>query len=142
MTNINKNFERLIQELQVGQELKEVDPIYGGALHKMWKVTTKTDVFAVKEINDHISEKETFPNSYEVSEEISYEFSKEGIPAVPAIKVNDHFVHKIDGRWYIIYPYINANLCPFENLTEAQLQSVGSIFAKMHNLNLHIIAVP
>lgn len=141
MTNINKHFERLILETQIGQELKEVEPIYGGALHKIWKVTTKTDVFAVKEINEHIAEKETFLNSYEVSEEISYEFKKEGIPAVSAIKVNNHFAHKIDSRWYIIYPYVNANLCPFEKLTEAQLQSVGSIFAKMHNLNLQIKGV-
>ncbi|MGE3318800.1 MAG: aminoglycoside phosphotransferase family protein [Candidatus Berkiella sp.] len=133
-----QQFEKLVHYLQLGQKLVLVEPILGGALHNMWKLTTDTGVFAVKEINSHISKKETFPHSYEVSEEVATRFSQNGIPAISANKIHDRFVHHVDEHWYLIYPYYNAQVCQFEALTEEQLQRVGSIFAGIHNLNIRV----
>lgn len=134
----HKRFEKIILKFELGRKLLELEPIYGGALHRMWKLTTDTDVFAVKEINSHITEKDTFPINYEVSEEIASTFSQNGIPAISAIKINERYVHKVADCWYIIYPHIHAQLCSFDDLSDNQLQTVGSIFANMHNLNIKV----
>jgi len=136
--NSKQHFEKLVRHLGLAQKLLQFEPILGGALHKMWKLVTDAGDYALKEINPHITEKAIFPTSYEVSEEIAARFNQMGIPAISAIKIQDRFVHDLNGHWYLIYPYYHAKLCQFAALTNGQLQRVGSIFADMHNLNLTV----
>lgn len=136
-----KHLEKLAHHLELGNRLKQVEPILGGALHNMWKLSTDKGDFAIKVINQHILQKDSFPLSYEVSEEIAARFNQHGIPAISAIKIHNRFVQQLENHAYLVYPYQNAKLCRFEDLAENQLQTIGSIFAKIHNLNLAIDGV-
>lgn len=134
-------FQLIIQTLGLGNNLVNFEPLHGGALHKMWRLDTDQGQYALKQINEHITEKESFPTTYEISEKISDSFYNSGIQAVSALKFNNHFVHNISGLWCILYPYIHGKVIPIDELNERQLQDVGHIFADLHTLKLNVEGV-
>ena len=48
---LNQKIERLIQENNLGNEIKNIDKVTGGLSHRMYKVETDKGIYAVKELN-------------------------------------------------------------------------------------------
>lgn len=131
-------FNSLVDNLKLGHLLRAPEQFRGGALHKTWHLVTDQGEYAAKEINQHIASKISFPQSYECSEEIAMTFSRQGISAVSAIRFHDHFVHKIQEKWFIVYPKVKGKIIPLNELTKAHALQIGKIFSRMHNLNFSI----
>lgn len=134
-------FKVLAQDLKLGYLRESPKQLSGGALHKMWHLVTDQGEYAAKEINQHITTKSSFPQSYESAEEIAGAFAQHGFPAVSAIKMHDHFVHRVQEKWFIVYPKVEGKIIPLNELGTVHAAQIGKIFYKMHNLNLSINGV-
>ena len=133
--------EMTIKKLKLGTALIHFEPLLGGAIHKMWKVETEHGHFAIKEINDHITEKPTFLESYEISEQISDLLHQNGIPSVSALKINNHYLHEISSKWFIVYPFVIGKITDIDQLKRSQIEKIGNIFAQIHALKLNLKGV-
>ncbi len=134
---MNSNLIELIKRVvKEHADVASIKPLHGGALHRMWFVKTKDNVYAIKEINDYLSKKSTFPDSYERAEAIAFRFSQVGIPAVSALQFDDQYVQCVNDRYYLIYPYIEGKIIPPEQVKISQLPIIGELFARMHGLEL------
>lgn len=131
-------FFKVVQDLQLGSYVYNTHSLHGGALHKMWFIETDKGQFALKEINPHITQRRSYPKSYEIAEKIASEFHQHGIPAVAAIKINHQFVHQIEDKWFIAYPYLKAKVIENNEITLSQTAKIGKIFADLHLLDLKI----
>ena len=49
--NIISKIERLIQEHNLGNSIKSIEKATGGLSHRMYKVETDKEIYAVKELN-------------------------------------------------------------------------------------------
>jgi thiamine kinase-like enzyme len=133
--------KKLIKSLSLGNRLLEQKILTGGALHKMWGLKTDQGIYVAKQINPHITTKDTFPQSYELSELVANKFSESNIPAVAAIKIDKQYVQKISSDYFILYPFIDGNFVDAPALNKQHAYIIGAIFAKMHNLNLHVAGI-
>lgn len=128
---------QLIREILKEEfDLLSIKPLHGGALHRMWFVKTKNNAYAIKEINEYISKKSTFPDSYERAENIAFRFSEVGIPVIAALQFDGQYVQCINERYYLIYPYIEGEVIPPEHIKINQLPIIGELFARMHGVEL------
>lgn len=134
-------FEEVIKQLNLGNNLLGAEPIHGGALHKMWRIETERQVFAIKEINSHVASRRSFWKHHETTENIANTFYQNHIPAVCALKINQHFVNKCLNNFFIVYPYIGGNVIQPDQLNEQQLDTIGSLFSKMHLLDIDVEGV-
>lgn len=131
--NIPAALEKLVKRIKLGSLYQPPSTVNGGALHTMWRIKTSQGDFIAKRINPHIAEKTTFPESYEISEQIANLFKIHNVPAVAALAFNNRYVHEIDGNWFIIYPFVKGHMLDMKDINTEHGKVIGQLFAKIHN---------
>lgn len=101
-----KSANQLCQLFGFGNLLSSPKPVTGGLLHKMWHIQTDTGDYAVKELNPHIMTRNNIVAAYEKSEKIAHAFKDHGIPAVVSILYRNHAVMVLEGKHFIVYPWV------------------------------------
>ncbi len=142
---MNQDFiQKICQKLDIGTPATPAERIYGGLLHKMWKLTTDKNSYAIKELADHIDFKnQAIKNNYELSERIAMKFSHEGIPAISALHKDGDTLMEIDGTFFLIYPWVNAKtLPPHEPISDQHGIKIAELISKIHQINLNIFSLP
>lgn len=91
--------------LGIGEALGEPIAITGGLLQKMYRVCTAEGVFAVKVLNGEIMKWPGVLENTIRSEKIATFFSKK-IPAMTALEVKGEKVCIIDGKFYMVFPWV------------------------------------
>ncbi len=136
--------QKICEKLNLGIPTKPAERIYGGLLHKMWKLTTNKNSYAIKELAPHIDFKnQSIRNNYELSEKIAMMFSNDGIPAISAIHQNGDTLVEIDGEFFLIYPWVNAKtLPPYEPISDQHGVKIAALISKIHQINLNIFSLP
>ena len=78
--DIDLKIEKLILDKNLGNDIKSIDTITGGLMHKMFKAETDKGIYCVKVLNPEVmSRKEAYGN-FVVSESVSNLAKKNGIP--------------------------------------------------------------
>ncbi len=136
--------QKICQKLNLGAPTSPVERIYGGLLHKMWKLTTDQNSYAIKALSSHIDFKnQSIRRNYELSEKIATLFAHDGIPAVSAIHQDGDTLTEIDGTFFLIYPWVNAKtLSPHEPISDQQGIKIAELISKLHQINLNIFSLP
>mgnify|MGYP005750579551 FL=1 len=119
--------------LGIGEALEEPVEITGGLLHKMYRVCTAEGVFAVKVLNSEIMKRPGVLENTIRSEKIAAFFSKK-IPAVTALEVNGEKVCIIDGKFYMVFPWVEGNSVFPPEIQERHCAKIGEILGIMHKL--------
>lgn len=70
-TQYNLNFEKLCNELQLGELISSPKPISGGLLHRMYAIETTQANYAVKALNPQIMIRPAAVQNYINSEKIA-----------------------------------------------------------------------
>jgi len=136
--------QKICQKLNLGDPISPVERIYGGLLHKMWKLTTDQNSYAIKELASHIDFKnQVIKNNYELSEKIATLFAHDGIPAISAIHKDGDYLIEIDGAFFLIYPWVNAKTLPSnQSISDQQGIKIAELISKIHQINLNIFSLP
>ena len=131
---LKESIEKLCNKLELGNLKNQPVRIFGGLLHKMYKVETEIGEYAVKLLNPNIMKRETAMKNYIFSEKVSHIASESGIPAIPAIG-DKEFIHYIDGSYYMVFKWVKAKSILPEKVSQENCIKIGKILAQLHNID-------
>lgn len=133
-TLYNLNFEKLCNKVCIGNLIGEPEQIFGGLLHKMYKIETEKGFFAVKALNPQIMQRETSMGNFVFSEKVANFAFESGIPALPAIAISGNSIHEIDGQYYLVFRWFDGKPLVQNTVEISKCEIIGGLLAKIHNL--------
>lgn len=116
-------------------EIKTLNQVTGGLMHKTWRVQTASGTFAIKQINPEVIQRPKARQDYLDSEKIAKIIKDKGIPAVAALTVNDNPLFENEQGTFMVFPWIEGKIL-VEQATIEQTLVVGEILGKIHSLKL------
>ena len=84
---IDELISTLMTKCGLGAVISSIEPVSGGFMHRMYKVRTKSGIYAVKHLNPEIMGKEGVHDNFDRAEKFECLLEKEDIPIVPALTV-------------------------------------------------------
>ena len=137
ITDIYNDIKVLFNKYKIGNVVLEPSIISGGLMHKMFKVTTETNIYAVKWLNPSIMQRKGVMENMIHSELIANAFSKH-LPAIAALNIDGEIVLHSNNKYYMIFNWMEGSSIfpPFIN--EKHYHSIGSLLGKIHKLNIVI----
>lgn len=136
---IQQCLSQICQHFELDQLKSPPTRVYGGLLHIMWRLESETGTFALKQLSEKIDlHNQAIIKSYELSESIAERFSKLGIPAVSAIKKHGQRLAIINGRGFLLFPWVYAKTVDHNLVSKEHALKIAELIAKMHQLNLDV----
>ena len=97
--NHREDAEPVDESMWSGEKVvSPVEPVSGGFLHRMYKVTTDCGIFAVKHLNRNIMDRAKARENYERAEMLEGLLEREGLPVVSALSVNGRKMQHMEVR--------------------------------------------
>lgn len=131
----DKKIERLIQENNLGNEIKSIKKVTGGLSHRMYKVETDKGIYAVKELNSGVMKREKAYSNFVFSEKVTDIAKENGILAIGAIKLNDEIMVKIEESYFMVFEWIEGKILKAEEITDKHCEIIGKTLAQIHNID-------
>lgn len=135
------NFEMLSSKMNLGKLLTEPKQVFGGFLHRMYHLKTSKGEYAVKALNPQIMQRETALNHFIFSEKVANVAKQNGINALPAIVSNGDSVHKVEGQYYMVFPWVYGRTLPTGKVDMECCKKIGEILANVHKIDFSPIVV-
>lgn len=128
------NIENFCKEYNLGI-VKNITKLTGGLMHKMFKVETDKNIYAIKILNKEVMEREEAYDNFIISETISNLAKENNIPVSSAIKINENYLTKYQDSYYMVFIYIEGKTLQDNEITIQHCQEIGKLLAKIHSLN-------
>lgn len=131
-----KAIEELIADLMrkcgFGAVIFPIEPVSGGLLHRMYRVTTDCGIYAVKHLNPEIMGREGVHDNYARAEKIECLLEKEDIPIVPSITVDGKKMQSIDGHCFYLFHWQEGHITDWDNISRDECRIAGNILGRIH----------
>lgn len=137
-TQYNLNFEKLCNELQLGELISSPKPISGGLLHRMYAIETTQANYAVKALNPQIMIRPAAVQNYIDSEKIANVVA-EHIHALPAKRIKGAALHSIDNQFYLVFDWIEGQRLEQDEVTINNSSLMGTILADIHKTDFRLL---
>ena len=125
--------------LNLGEPTQELERVYGGFHHKMWRLQTDQAIYAVKQLSpDTDINSPQIIDHYNVTETAAEIFSRHGIKAVHAIRNESVYLHVLDQTGYLVYPWSEAVVLDKSQLKEQHAEKIAAVLASMHQANIEV----
>ena len=132
---LNKKIERLIQENNLGNSIKNIEKVTGGLSHRMYKVETDKEIYAVKELNTGVMQREKAYSNFVFSEKVTDIAKENGISAIGAIKFNNDIMVKIEDSCFMVFEWLDGKILKAEEITDKHCEIIGKMLAEIHNID-------
>ncbi len=134
---MKNNLQEVCKIYDLGTVINEATRVYGGLIHKMWRVGTDKAYYAVKQLDPEIDVRyEATRKNYDISEYIAGRFRDHGIPAIGALGKDGKYLVMVNGIGYLVYPWLEAKTLPMNHVSSDHAMQIPAFIAKMHLLNL------
>ncbi len=131
------NIKAVSKAFGLGPPIAEPSRVYGGLLHHMWKLQTETGAYAIKALSSDIPVKDEKINSnYELTEQIAARFIERGVSAVSALKSKGKHLLEVNGRYFLVYPWVNAMALNANVISEYHALKIAEVLAHIHQIHL------
>lgn len=137
----NINFQKLFKSLNLGEIKGSPERVYGGLIHRLFKVNTDRILYSVKALNPNIMAKDSAAEEFTNSEKTAITFQKKHISCLPANTINNNIVHCVDGQYYILYSWIEGENLTFKTIDKEVCYKIGSLLAELHNTSISTFGV-
>lgn len=107
----------------------------GGFLHKMYKVETEQGVYALKQLNPYIMQRETAMENYAIAEGLELLLEQQNLPILPALSFGNRKMQEIDGEYFYLFDYFKGRALKDEEITEYHCAEIGKVLAKIHGID-------
>lgn len=135
-----KHLHIICDELQAELEVidvKEIDGSRGGSL--LWRITADHGSYVIKQLSPDIDVKnKKIIKKYELSETIASQFLMQGVPAVPALKINGRHLFILEDTGYLVYPWIEGQALNRDKVSKNHISKIAEITASIHQINIDI----
>lgn len=129
------DLQKLCELFELGEIISK-ERVFGGLLHKMWKVETNRGIYAVKELNQEILGREGIRENIEYTEKIAKQAEASGILVSSAlISKNGFTIETCGNTFFMAYKWINGEVLPASAVNEKQARQMGSLLGKLHSLD-------
>lgn len=131
--------EALCDLLKIGSLKQPPIRVKGGLLHTMWRLDTTKGSFALKELSSKIDlTNQDIIKNYNLTEHIAWQFKQKGIPAIPAIGFQGHYLTLYNNKGYLLYSWVEGKTLQTDKISEPHALKIAALLAKMHNLHLSV----
>ncbi|MGG4130682.1 phosphotransferase [Paenibacillus illinoisensis] len=130
----NLNFEKVCDQLNLGDLISTPKPILGGLLHRMYVIETRRNKYAIKALNPQIMNRSEAMQNYINSEKIA-NIANKHVPVQPAKRINNSSVHNIDNQFYLIFDWIDGRSLQHNEVTNEHCDQMGTILADLHKID-------
>lgn len=137
ITEIYNDIKELFNKYNIGNVIQEPSSISGGFMHKMFKVTTETNIYAVKWLNSSIMQRNGVMENMINSELIANVFSKY-LPVIAALNIDGQNVLHSNNKYYIVFNWFEGTSVLPPLISEKHCYEIGSSLGKIHRLNIVI----
>lgn len=128
------NIEKFCERYDLGK-IKNISRLFGGLMHKIFKVETDKGIYCIKVLNSEVmARKEAFDN-FVVSESIANLAKQNGIPASSALNMEGNYLTKLDDIYYMVFDFVDGKILKDENITIEHCKKIGNILAHIHSLD-------
>ncbi|WP_152640119.1 protein kinase family protein [Virgibacillus necropolis] len=115
-----ENWIKICTLLEIGIPLRPPQSVTGGLLHHMWRIDTKSGIFAVKVLNPEIMSRPDAKRNYRLSERIAQVAYSNGIHAVPVKMIGNEPWVEVDGKYIMVFDWVYGytllpEQCTFEH---------------------------
>lgn len=124
------DFHAVCQQLNLGALAEEPTRLYGGFLHKMYRVVTENGVYAVKRLNPHVMARPTAAANFRRAEELERKLADTHLPLLPSLTG----MQEVGGDYFYVFPYFDGKALTEGEITSAHCEIVGKILAKLHQV--------
>lgn len=130
----NLNFRGLCQKLHIEEPVFPPEQVWGGLLHRMYRMQSGAHCYAVKALNPEVMRRETAIPNILLSERIASLSKSRGVPAVTAILIAGECIYEVDGQYYMVFPWVEGKPLRLEQVRPEHCRKVGEMLAKIHML--------
>lgn len=134
------DIEKMCEENGLGKVIN-ITKLTGGLLHKMYKVETDKDIYAIKVLNQEVMNRKDAYDNFITSEKISNLAKENGIPVSSALKLNENFIIEYQSYYFMVFNFIDGNILKDEEITVKQCKKIGQILSNIHSLNYNILGL-
>lgn len=135
------DFHTLCQQLNLGNLNEEPMRLYGGLMHKMYRVATEGGVYAVKRLNTHVMARESAAANFAAAEELERKLEGTDLPLLPALTIGGRKMQEVGGDFFYVFPYFDGKALADEHITPAHCEIVGEVLARLHNAERKVAPV-
>ncbi len=128
----------ICDQMDLGRPRGMTERVFGGLIHKIWRIETEKGVFAIKELSKHIKFDDDIKKSYERSEEIARDFQKAGIPAVATLAKNGNALVELNTGHLLCFPWVNGTPLAINEPTKKHLVKMAKALAEIHKASLRL----
>ena len=129
---IEQQIINMFDDLKLGKIVKPIEPVSGGFMHRMYKVSTEEKTYAVKHLNPEIMKRTEAAANYARAEHLESILEKEGIPIVPALSFDGRKMIKTGTDSFYLFDWHNGNISDWNNISEEQLFKAGNVLGRIH----------
>ena len=131
-----KTIEELLAKLMrmcgLGEFTADVESVCGGLMHRMYKVTTESGIYAVKHLNAEIMKRPDAQENYARAEKIEGMLEKSDIPIVPALVFDGRKMQNIDGQFFYVFRWQKGQITDWNHISNAECYKAGNILGRIH----------
>ena len=126
------DFDALCKQLNLGALIEEPTRLYGGLMHKMYKLVTTDGIYAVKCLNPHVMARPTAAGNFAAAEELERKLEGTDLPLLSALTIGGRKMQEMDGHFFYVYPYFEGKALTEGDITTDHCAIVGAMLAKLH----------
>lgn len=123
---------KLVSMCGLGKIIADVESVSGGFMHRMYKVTTDSGVFAVKHLNAEIMKRPGVHENYARAEKIEKILENNDIPIVPAMVFGGNKMKKVDGQFFYVFRWQNGSITDWDHISNEMCYQAGNILGRVH----------
>ena len=127
--------ERLISNIGLGDITGPITPVSGGFMHRMYKVDTAGDSYAVKCLNPEVMSRPGVFENYKRAESLEAELEKACIPIIPALMIAGKKMQELDGEYCYVFDWHDGKITDWNNITPEQCRIAGNIQGRIHAIS-------
>ncbi len=128
------DFHALCQQLNLGALIEEPTQLYGGLMHKMYRIATEGGVYAVKCLNPHVMARPTAAANFAAAEELERKLEQTDLPLLPALTIDGRKMQKVGGTYCYLFPYFEGKALTEGDITPRHCAIVGEVLARLHGV--------
>lgn len=129
---ITSTIIQLFEKLLLGQVTSPVSPVSGGFMHRMYKVSTEKQTYAVKYLYPEIMKRPAAMENYKKAERLEAILEDAGIPIVPALTFDEKKMQEFSDNYFYIFDWHNGKITDWNNITAVQCWKAGNIQGRIH----------
>ena len=123
---------KLVRMCGLGDIIGDVESVSGGLMHRMYKVSTDSGVYAVKHLNAEIMKQPGAHENYARAEKIEKILENNDIPIVPAMVIGGNKMQKIEDQFFYVFRWQKGSITDWDHISQEMCYRAGNILGRVH----------